>query len=144
MGRPEFEAVQYGMVLAQNQPATAYAQLRQEAHIASYEGKLAMMQGRNAEALAWWEPTWKIAHTMTESADTLIGYLVGEAVEGIDAAPDWRWCPNKKTGCAGPLMGGAIFYGKQHAQCAALLGPAADRELRDRLVLGKLRSAQRP
>ena len=67
---------------------------------------------------------------------------VGNAIEGIGAAYDWRWYP--RSSVVGlheaPLMCGAIYYGTYHDWYAHHVNPREDAELCDRLVLAKLRS----
>jgi cbb3-type cytochrome oxidase subunit 3 len=117
--------------------------LRQCARIAQYEGRLAHMQGRGNDAIAWWNGTISFGQHMMDSADSIISYLVGIAIKGIGASPTWRWFPDRdpETGIArGPLLGGRILYGEQHAFYISQVGEAADAKVRDQLVLSKVRS----
>jgi len=117
--------------------------LRQCARIAQYEGRLAHLEGRPKDAIAWWDGTIAIGQHMMDSADSVIAFLVGVAIEGIAASPTWKWTavPDEATGrLKGPLLGGRILYGPQHAFYVSQLGEAADVKVRDQLVLAKARS----
>jgi len=138
MGMPEFEAIQ-AAALRFFPLVPAYASLRAAARVAQYEGGLARLEGRDADAMAWWQSTCDIGRAVQERSDAYIGYLVGVAIEGIGASPTWRWYPNSRTRAAGPLSGGAVFYGRYHDFWVARAGSAADRELRDRVVQSKAR-----
>ncbi|MFB3880325.1 MAG: hypothetical protein ACE149_03630 [Armatimonadota bacterium] len=117
------------------------ARLRDIARFAVYEGRLAAMRGDATTALTWWQSTADFGQHMEDSADTLIGMLVGIAIQGIGAAPAWRWVPDGVSGIpGGPLLGGRYFWGPQHSLYVEHMGEEHDQELRDRLVLGKLRS----
>jgi hypothetical protein len=79
---------------------------------------------------------------MQDSAKSLIPYLVSTAMEAIGAAPAWRWYSAGFTQTSpGPLNGGSIYYGPQHAFYVAQVGKQADTQVRDRLVLSQLRKA---
>ena len=137
MGMPELEAIErsYGV-----RSYVCYPTVRECARIAVYEGRLAQMQGRSADAIAWWDATIAIGHHMQESATHLIDYLVGVAVEGIGAAPTWKWYLGAATGMEdGPLLKGRYFWGRQHEFFVTQVGETADRQVRDDLVLAKVR-----
>jgi hypothetical protein len=119
----------------------SYARLRDCARFAVYEGRLAAMNGDPVTAITWWQSTADFGRNTRDSADTLIGCLVGIAIQGIGAAPVWKWVPDHVSGVPdGPLMGGRYFRGDRHALYVEHMGEENDRELRDRLVLGKVRS----
>ncbi len=118
----------------------SFALLRENARSAVYEGRLAAMHGDSNTALTWWESTADLGRHMKESSDTLIGFLVGVSIEGIGAQPVWIWVNDHISGIAGgPLLGGRLFWGDKHSLYVGLMGRARDRELRDSLVLAKLR-----
>ena len=119
----------------------SYARLRNCARSATYEGRLAAMHDDPATAITWWQSTADFGRHMQERSDTIIGLLVGIAIQGIGAAPVWRWVHDGQSGIPdGPLMGGRYFWGNHHALYVEHMGEENDGELRDSLVLGKLRS----
>jgi len=138
LGMPEPEAIQAAMMGDYGGNMAVYAQLRQGSRVAQWEGGLAMMQGRNAEAVRWWRATSDLGRALQVSGETYIGYLVGVAVEGIGASPTWKWYQGANVGLEkAPLMGGAIFYGRHHDFYVKQVGEAEDAQLRDRLVKAK-------
>jgi len=142
MGMSQWQAISTSY-LATDLPTDSrlYPPLRTSSRIATYEGRVAQIEGRPKDAIAWWNGTISLGQHMQDSADSLIGFLVGLAVEGIGASPTWRWCPDRMTGIPnGPVMGGRYFYGPQHAFYVAQVGEAADARLRDSLIKGKMRS----
>jgi len=117
------------------------ARLRDSARFAVYEGRLAAMRGDATTAITWWQSTADFGRNMGGSADTLIGCLVGIAFQGIGAGPVWKWVPDSISGIpGGPLLGGRYFWGDQHALYVEHMGEQNDRELRDGIVVGKLRT----
>ena len=124
----------------------AWAILRDSARSAAYEGRLAQLQGRPEEAVQWWNATVDVGRRLQGSPDSAIEFLVGSAVEGIGGAYVWRWSPGEpdpETGTReGPLLGGRIMHGTQHAFYVGQAGEEADAALRDSLVLSKVRSMQ--
>jgi len=137
MGMPPLTSISTGLALV---PLPGYGPLRTCTRVASYEGGVAQMQGRAADAITWWNSTIAIGRHMQESATDLIDYLVGVAVEGIGAAPTWKWYPGAATGMEdGPLLKGRCFWGPQHEFYVSQVGEAADRQVRDDLVLTKVR-----
>jgi hypothetical protein len=137
MGMPELQAIEHSY----GEPgSTCYCSARECARIAVYEGRLAQMQGRAADAIAWWDSTIAVGRHMQESATDLIDYLVGVAVEGIGASPTWKFHFGRAVGMEdGPLLKGRYFWGRQHEFYVSQVGEAADREVRDDLVLAKVR-----
>ncbi len=138
MGMPEPEAI------AASSAAVIFpslARVRSCARIAVYEGRLAQMQGRATDAVRWWDATARLGRHMQASADAIIGFLVGVAVEGIGGAPAWKWYLDGASGVPnGPLFHGRYFYGSQHTLYVREEGEAAAAQLRDQLVDGKLRT----
>jgi len=138
MGMPEPEAI------AASSAAVIFpslARVRSCARIAVYEGRLAQIQGRAADAVRWWDATVKLGRHMQASADAIIGFLVGVAVEAIGGAPAWQWYLDRASGVPnGPLFQGRYFYGSQHALYVREEGEAGAAQLRDQLVVGKLRT----
>jgi len=119
----------------------SYARLRDCARFATYEGRLAAMRNDPTTAITWWQSTADFGRNTRESADTLIGCLVGSAIQGIGAGPVWKWVPDHVSGVPnGPLYDGRYFWGDRHALYVEQMGEENDQELRDSLVLGKLRS----
>ncbi len=118
--------------------------LRSIARVAQYEGSLARVQGRGAEAIRWWRATSTVGHTLQASAEERITYLIGSAIESIGAAPSWRWYPAEVVGEPrerGVLLGGLMFYGRHHDWYVQQVGAEEDRRLRDRLIEAKTRAA---
>ncbi len=138
MGMPEPEAI------AASSAAVVFpslARLRTCARIAAYEGRLAQMQGRATDAVRWWDSTAELGRHMQASADAIIGFLVGVAVEAIGGAPAWQWYQDRASGVPnGPLFQGRYFYGSQHTLYVGEEGETAASQLRDQLVVGKLRT----
>jgi hypothetical protein len=119
----------------------SFARLRDSARFATYEGRLAAMNGDPVTAITWWQSTADFGRNTRDSADTLIGCLVGIAIQGIGAAPVWKWVPDQVSGVPnGPLLGGRYFWGDHHALYVEHMREQNDQELRDSLVLGKVRS----
>ena len=117
------------------------ARLRDSARFAMYEGRLAAMREDATTAITWWQSTADFGRNTRDSADTLIGCLVGIAIQGIGAGPVWKWVPDQVSGIpGGPLLGGRYFWGDQHSLYVEHMGEENDRGLRDSLVLGNLRS----
>jgi hypothetical protein len=119
----------------------SFARLRDSARFATYEGRLAAMRNDPTTAITWWQSTADFGQHMEDSADTLIGCLVGIAIQGIGAAPVWRWVPDRVSGIPnGPLFDGRFFWGDHHSMYVEQMGEQNDNELRDKLVLMKVRS----
>ena len=138
MGIPEAEALITATSYADSR---FYSTLRQAARIAQYEGKVAQMQGRPGDALRWWNSSIALGRHLQDSSDSIIGYFVGVAIEGIGASPSWRWYLDKTTGTpGGPLQGGRLWYGRDHAFYVSQVGETKDAEVRDSLVRSKARS----
>jgi hypothetical protein len=79
---------------------------------------------------------------MQRSAETLIEFLVGVAIEGIGGAPIWAWQSDQNTGIPdGPLLKGRLFYGEHHDFFVRNAGQEAADRIRDSLVIAKARSA---
>jgi len=141
MGMSEFEALSAGSQVAAGANFGSFARLRHCARIATYEGRVAQMAGRHEDAIRWWHGTVGLGRHMQDTDDTIVGVLVGVAVVGIGASPAWRWYSDSYTGIpGGPLFKGRILYGRQHEFYVSQVGEAADAELRDAVVLGKVRS----
>jgi len=140
MGMPEADAVTVSFT-AIGFYTPYLSQLRDGARIAQVEGRWAQMGGRARDAIAWWDATVELGRHMQESGSSVLGCMVGMVLEGIGAAPAWKWYPDQATGVpGGPLMGGRIFYGPQHAFYAGQVGEAADAALRDGSARLKVRN----
>ena len=140
MGMSESEAVAatFGTMLFPTLSGT----LSNSARVAHYQGRVAQLEGRSSEAIAWWRATSALGHTMQVSAPTIIDVLVGSAIEGIGGSPSWKWYPDHSTGLSGgPLYKGRIFYGPQHAFYVSMVGEDADAQLRNQLVQSRVRAA---
>jgi hypothetical protein len=121
-----------------------FARLRDCARIAGYEGRVAQIEGRAEDAVTWWQSTFDIGRHMQDSADTLIGWLVGSAVMSIGTQHVWQWIHDERSGIPdGPLLGGRIFYGPQHGFYVSVMGAEADEDMRAALVLAKVRTKLR-
>ena len=106
-------------------------------------GRSRGMQGRDAEALRWWQATCAFGHTMRETSEELISNLVGTAIESIGANYDWKWYPRILRWWACETLrswAGPCIHGVYHDWYMHHVSPREDTELRDRLVLAKLRS----
>ena len=115
--------------------------LRQCARPAKYAGRVAQIEGREKDAIAWWNSTVEVGQHMQESANTMVELLVGTAVTAIGGSPAWGWVHDGASGIpGGPLLGGRLFYSPQHEFYVSQVGEKADAELRDLLVAGKVRS----
>jgi hypothetical protein len=114
--------------------------LRDSARIAVYEGRVAQLAGRSQDALAWCNATIALGRNLQQSARTPIDFLTGVGVEGVGAAPAWRWTLDTRAGAPeGPLYKGRVYFGKQHAYYLSLVGEEASNRLRDDLVRSKVR-----
>ncbi|UCC67292.1 MAG: hypothetical protein JSV79_09165 [Armatimonadota bacterium] len=121
--------------------SVALQRLRRCALIALYEGRLALLQGRPNDAMRWCNATVDVGTHMQEGAGTLIVFLPGVAIQYVGASPVWHWLPDHATSTpGGPLQGGRLWYGPQHAHYTGEFGEAAVNGLRDRLVRAKVRS----
>lgn len=139
MGMPEPEAAMFslGVVFP-----SSFAKLRSCARIANYEGSLAVVEGRPDDAVRWWHASFALGQHMANPAETIIGFLVASAIQGIAVAPIWPWCADSITGIPdGPLLGGRLFYGDYHDLHVSQVGDEADAELRDQYIRMKVRSS---
>jgi len=119
----------------------SFARLRDTARIAVYEGRLAAMRGDPGTAITWWQSAADFGRHMQESTDSIIGFLVGVAIEVIGASPVWQWAPGDRSGIPdGPLFGGRYFLGDQHSLYVEQMGEANDQALLDSLILSKLQT----
>jgi hypothetical protein len=138
MGMPAMQAIQSSYTAVR---ISTHRSVRESARVAVYEGRVAQMQGRAADAIAWWNSTIAIGRHMQESPTCLVDYVVGVAVEGIGATPAWKWYSGREVGMEdGPLFEGRYLLGPQHEFYVSQVGEAADREVRDHLVLAKART----
>jgi hypothetical protein len=118
------------------------AQLREAARFTQYEGRKAQLEGRAQEAVAIWNATADFGYHMQQSAETIVDYLVGSALEGIGAAPTWEWhIDSTEPDYSDPnaYRKGRVWFGEQHAFFLAHASVTRDVELRDRRVLGMSR-----
>jgi hypothetical protein len=115
--------------------------LRSVSRIASYEGRLAQLEGRARDAIAWWNATMQVGRHAAASADTVIQVLVGGAIEGIGAAWVWRWVSDGVSGAPnGPIMGGRIYQGRAYDFYVSQAGQQAADGVRDSLLKAKVHS----
>lgn len=119
----------------------SYSRLRDNARFAVYEGRLAAMREDPVTAITCWQSTADFGRHMQDSTDSMIGFLVGVAIEGIGASPVWRWVHDDRSGISdGPLFGGRYFWGDQHALYVGHMGEANDQALLDSLILSKVQT----
>ena len=138
MGMPEPEAVLLSSVV---RGSRSLSKLRSCARIATYEGRLAVIENRPEDAIRWWHASFGVGEHMAESAETMIEFLVGSAVQGIAVAPTWPWRPDGATGIPnGPLLGGRLFYGDYHDFHVSQVGDEADAQLRDESIRTRVRT----
>jgi hypothetical protein len=137
MGMPEREAAS-AAIFSSNLPFYNYS--RSCARIATYEGRLAQMNHNPEEAIRLWNATMAFGRRMQDSADAVIGFLVGVAVEGIGASPSWKLSADRTSGIpGGPLGGLRYFYGPQHGFYVSQVGELADSRVRDSLIRARVR-----
>ena len=140
MGVQEVVAALHAMWPAAPGEATSRA-LRDGARMAYHQGRLAQMRGEPEEARRTWSATVALGRHMMASADGVMGFLVGSALQGIGARPAWVWRGDKRTGVpGGPLLDGRMWYGPQHDAWAGWVGQESDAVLRDSLVVAKVRA----
>jgi hypothetical protein len=139
MGMPEPEAAMFslGVVFP-----SSFAKLRSCARIATYEGSLAVIEGRPDDAIRWWHASFALGQHMADPAETIIGFLVASAIQGIAVSPVWPWRPDGTTGIPnGPLGNGRLFYGDYHDLHVSQVGEEADAQLRDEFIRTKVRTS---
>ena len=138
MGMPQPEALLNSELLL---IFPSFARLRDIARIAVYEGRLAAMRDDPVTAIACWQSTADFGRHMQESTDSIIGFLVGVAIEAIGSTPVWQWAGDGQSGFpGGPLLGGRYFWGDQHSLYVEHMGEANDQALLDSLILSKLQT----
>ncbi len=119
----------------------SFARLRSMARVGYYEGRLAQMAGDPWGAINWWQSTVGLGRGLQESADTVIQFHVGVAIEGIGARPVWEWHPDTVTGIPdGPLSGGRYFHARQHDFYVQHMGWRAEKDMIESLARAKVRS----
>jgi hypothetical protein len=120
---------------------TPLATVRTSARIAYYEGGLAQIDGRSADAIAWWNATMDSGLHLQQSADSMVAFMVGVSLQAIGASPAWKWRPDGMTGIpGGPLRDGRYFHGPHHDFYVAQRGEKASADLRDSLLRARVRS----
>jgi len=102
--------------------------------VAHYEGRRAQLAGRPQEAIGWWAATMRLGRNLQASGRSDY-YRQAVHLEASGAAPAWQQYP-VAAGVPGQY---AVRYGPQHEFYAREVGPQADAEVRDRVVLGKVR-----
>lgn len=138
MGMPEADALasSWEVIIL-----PSFARLRGIARVAYYEGRVAQMADDPWGAINWWQSTVGLGRNLQDSAETIIQFQVGVAIEGIGARPVWAWHPRPGSGPPdGPLSGGRYFHGPQHDFYVEHMGWRADTDMRDSLVQAKVRS----
>jgi hypothetical protein len=138
MGMPEADALvsSWEVIIL-----PSFARLRTMARAAYYEGRLAQMADDPWGAINWWQSTVGLGRGLQESAETIIQFHVGVAIEGIGTRPVWRWHPDSVTGIPdGPLSGGRYFYGPQHDFYVQHMGWRAEEDMMESLAGAKVRS----
>jgi hypothetical protein len=118
------------MLFTPGQSDAFFDVLKPAVRYAWYEGRLAEVQGRDGDALRWWNGTVSLGRHLQESADTKAGFMHGVLLERAGGGAAWRaaYDPGQK-----------LFYGPAHAFYAAQVGPEADANLRDDLLRGDAR-----
>lgn len=140
VGVPAYEAAlsSQGAAMA----LTFSSQLRQLARVGVFEGRRAQIAGRPRDAVALWQAVVDLGRHAARTARSSMEHLVGVAVEGVGADPVWQWCSDRLTGIPeGPLMGGRLFYGREHDLYVAQMGQRASEQLRDALIADKVRAS---
>ncbi len=139
MGMKGYDAISAGWVASDSYRASGF--VRDASRIAAYEGRLAQLEGRPRDAVAWWNATMQVGRHAQESADTIIQVLVGSAVEGIGAGYVWKWAMVEADGRpVGPILGGRIYQGSAYAFYVSQAGQKAADEVRDSLLKAKVRT----
>jgi hypothetical protein len=112
------------------------AGLRSIARVAVYKGYAAQAAGQSQEALADWLAVIHFGRLMRYQDKTIIGYLVGTAIEAIGTAPIYKWSRRNfaqannltpaypLTGRTGRYNNGDIYQGKSHNYFLKYAGPA--------------------
>jgi hypothetical protein len=111
------------------------------ARIAYHEGRRAQLQGRDEDAIGCWHATVSVGRKIQSCADVISEFVFGADVEGLGAAPAWRWYPDSATGARGRgILQGRFYFGPQHEFHQAQVGKEKDTKLRDALVASKTRT----
>jgi hypothetical protein len=119
----------------------SFARLRSLARVAYYEGRRAQMADDPWGAINWWQSTVGLGRNLQDSAETIIQFHVGVAIEGIGARPVWRWHHDNVTGIPdGPLLGGRYFHGPQHDFYVEHMDWRAEEDMIENLAGARVRS----
>jgi hypothetical protein len=139
MGMSDYQAISTSWTASN--AYESFTRPRVVSRIASYEGRLAQLDGRPNDALAWWNATMEVGRHAQESADTMIQVLDGIAVEGIGARYVWIWGGDHITGIpGGPILGGRYFRGAAYDFYVSHEGQQAADEVRDGLLKARVHS----
>jgi hypothetical protein len=124
---------------AVNSMFPSLAMVREGARVALYEGRTAMMQGRDQEAVRLWDATMDTGQHLAQSRDAVIDFLQGSALVAIGISPTWVWVSDNASGLSGgPIDKGRYFWGRQHAFYVDQVGQAADAARRDQVIRSRL------
>jgi len=141
LGAPEPEAACWSWGVGRRGNYWTGRLLGAGAHAARYEGRIAQLEGRPAEAIHWWHRTVDLGGTLQESSETTNEFLLGASIEKIGSAPIWKWYADRATATPdGPLLGGRIWHGPEHDFYREHAGAAADEQLRASLLMAKART----
>lgn len=141
LGMSEWEALTAAYSGESSGTLSALTTIRQCARIGVYEGRLAAMEGREADAVRWWRATIEFGRHMQESTDTLIEFLSGVAIEGVGARDVWWHERHRRSGLSeGPVAGGRLFQGRHHDLFVSQAGREASEAVRDSLLRAKVRA----
>lgn len=137
-GVPGFEAttMSYGGYLFPH-----FARIRSVARIVGYRGMEEAAAGNGRQAVEDWTSMVRVGRQMRYQSETLIGYLVGSAVEAIGAAPVYIWMrsdnpkvaaavpASKEVTKAGRYNGGDIYQGQEFKLFLATAGSEATADI---------------
>jgi len=140
MGAPPADALAISL-LSSHPYWVVPAKVREMTRISLYEGRLAQLSDRPHEAVAWWQSAIDLGWHIHEDAADAIECINGTAVMGIGAGAIWPWIADSFSDISGgPLMGGRLFWGKEHKFFASQVGAQRDKDVLDRLLCAKARS----
>jgi len=117
------------------------AGLRSIARVAVYKGYAAQAAGKNQEALDDWLAVIHFGRQMRYQEKTIIGYLVGTAIEAIGSSPVYKWNRRNvaaemglkpaypQTGKTGRYNNGDYYQGKSYGYFLKYAGPAATSDI---------------
>jgi hypothetical protein len=106
--------------------------------IGRYEGYVAKLDGRPADAVALWNAIVDFGHHMAEQSYTIVDFVSGASIETEGADPVWRYVDERSFDVPTDVWlqprKGHLVYGPEHSFYLVQLGGDADNALRDRLL----------